>query len=144
MKAMFPMLFCLLFLLACQNDTATDKQDTTDTFSTAGQSKDKPSNIKGATVDYDALSRAYCKCAEHTVSINEKLKTLSKSKDTADFDAMLPEADKAFKDAMECCRDAKFEQTTEKIDQKKLFEPLKKLCPSLPSQLMLKMVTEIK
>ncbi|MFT4666911.1 MAG: hypothetical protein ACI8YQ_002691 [Polaribacter sp.] len=144
MKAMFPMLFCLLFLFACQNDTTTDKQGTTDTFPAADKSKEEPSNIDAAAIDYDALSTAYCKCAEHTVSINEKLKALSKDSDSAAFDAMLPEADKAFKDAMECCRDAKFQQTTEEVDQKKLFEPLKKRCPDLPSQLILKMVTEIK
>ncbi len=143
MKAMFPMLFCFLFLFACQNDTTTDKQSTTDT-SSAEQENEKPSNINATAIDYTALSASYCKCAEHTVSINEKLKTLSKGNDSAAFDAMLPEADKAFKDAMECCRDAKFQQTTGKVDQKKLFKPLKETCPNLPSQLMLKMVTEIK
>lgn len=143
MKAMFPMLFCLLFLFACQSDSASGKESPA-TTDTSEQSQEKPSNVTTAEIDYEALSTAYCKCAEHTVSINKKLEALSKGSDSAAFDALLPEADKAFKDAMECCREAKFEQTTKKVNQKKLFKPLKEKCPNLPSQLMLKMVTEIK
>jgi hypothetical protein len=102
------------------------------------------SNVKAAPINYNTLADAYCKCAAHTVSVNEKLKKLMDNNDTAAFDAMLPEAEKAFKDAMECCRNAKFQQTTAEVEQKKLFPPLKKACPDLPQQLMLKMVTEIK
>ena len=106
--------------------------------------KELAPNVEVAPINYITLADAYCKCAAHTVSINEKLKQLNDSNDTAAFEAMLPEADKAFKDAMECCRDAKFHQSTGAVDQKKLFKPLKETCPDLPNQLMLKMVTEIK
>jgi hypothetical protein len=102
------------------------------------------SNVKAAPINYNTLAEAYCKCAEHTVGVNKKLKKLMDDNDTAAFEAMLPEAEKAFKDAMECCRNAKFQQTTAEVEQKKLFPPLKKACPDLPQQLMLKMVTEIK
>ena len=158
-------IFCFFFLLllACNNESAANSEDAATTSTTVddpkaktpeaplvnsspstSSNKDPESNIKAAPIDYNALAKAYCKCAENTVSVNDKLAKLMESGDNAAFEAMLPAAEKAFKDAMDCCRNAKFQQSTAVVDQKKLFKPLKKICPNLPNQLMLKMVTEIK
>ncbi|MFK7809675.1 MAG: hypothetical protein AB8F74_17855 [Saprospiraceae bacterium] len=140
------LLFFALFLVtACNNATTTDKTNKKGTSSLIENKDSKPAEpIETASIDYKKLADAYCACAEHTVSINNKLKKSLDSDDTVAFEALLPEADKAFKDAMECCRNAKFEQTTGAADQKKLLKLLKNTCSNLPEQLMLKMVTEIK
>ncbi len=115
------------------------------TESSPSSGTEKETGTTPVAINYLTLATAYCKCAEHTVSINNKLAKLMESGDNTAFEAMLPEADKAFKGAMECCRKAKSQQvTTAAIDQQKLFKPLKNACPDLPKQLMLKMVTEIK
>ena len=162
---------CLL-LLACNGDQAAKSDKTanasdsaitevkTEGTNTSGVStsplerdnetkaKSKEANtdkaVTPAAINYTVLAEAYCGCAKNTVSVNDKLAKLMDSGDNAAFEALLPEAEKAFKDAMACCRKAKETQSTAAVDQKKLFKPLKKLCPELPKQLMAKMVTEIK
>ena len=144
--------------MACNNEPTDSSTDTKPPVKTeepktetpkvpvdnSSSDKEPVTNIQAAPIDYDALAKAYCKCAENTVSINDKLAKLMESGDNAAFEALLPAAEKAFNEAMDCCRNAKFQQSTAAVDQKKLFKPLKKICPNLPNQLMLKMVTEIK
>lgn len=161
MKTIACLMCCaFFFLFSCSNETKTaEEQISTEPVTqpssvttnpidngVSEKSKDQPpsSNVTAAPIDYNNLADAYCNCASNTVTVNNKLKSLMEANDTEAFEAMLPAADKAFKDAMECCKSAKFEQSTATVDQQKLFKPLKKACPDLPQQLMLKMVTEIK
>jgi len=144
MKAIHFILYCaLFFLLSCNNDNTTSNNISPNNSSTKQNEKGE-SNIKAAPIDYKTLSEAYCKCAENTVNVSSKLKKLMDDNEIEAFDALLPAADKAFKEAMECCRDAKFQQTMGAVDQKKLLKPLKANCPELPKQLVMKMMTEIK
>lgn len=169
MKALqtFAILILSVLIVACGNSsdaeqsttatsteqTATETQQTTSTEATPSTEKTpekrntstkQTETSPPAKLDYNLLSDAYCKCSENTVSINNDLAKLMDAGDNAAFEAMLPKAEKAFKEAMDCCKKAKESQSSDKVDQQKLFKPLKKICPDLPKQLMLKMVTEIK
>ena len=124
----------LTFLLACSNNSSAN----------AEQSDNTTTDVKPASgeLDYQALADAYCKCSEPTVAINNQMEALIHTDGDA-FEKLVPKADKAFKDAIACCKDAKAKQTTGKIDNKILIKPLKQTCPDLPGQLVLKLVTEI-
>ncbi len=125
----------LTFLLACSNSSTADSGNSDD-------KKDEPTSASSGQLDYQVLADAYCKCSEPTVAINNQMEALIHT-DSDAFDKLVPKADKAFKEAIACCREAKAKQTTGKIDNKILIKPLKQTCPDLPAQLVLKLVTEI-
>ena len=97
-----------------------------------------------AEVDYDKLIQDYCNCCENTVEINQQMERLIDAQSSPEFEKLVPKADKAFKDALNCCKEAKLSQTSGEIDQRKMIKLLKGECPNLPTQLVLKLVTEIK
>ncbi len=125
----------LTFLLACTNTSTADSEKSDD-------KKDESTSATSGQLDYQVLADAYCNCSEPTVAINNQMKELIET-DSEAFDKLVPKADKAFKEAIACCWEAKKNQTTEKIDNKKLLKLLKQTCPDLPALLLSKLVTEI-
>ncbi len=97
-----------------------------------------------ANVDYQTLAKDYCNCAERTIQVNKKIAAAMDSSDNATFEELLPQAEEAFNEAMDCCRKAKARQTANTLDQKKLSRSLNKNCPDLPSRLSQQMTTQIK
>ena len=120
------MLLALFFATSCTSGDANSASSSQAVnTSPSGSTTDAPPR----PLDYESLAAAYCKCAENTVSINQRLASLMDAGDTETFESLLPEAEQAFKDAMECCRKAKAEQSPAPIEKQKLAKPLKKCLP---------------
>jgi len=136
-------LLSIAFLLSC-GDTASE------------ENSNEPATIEdlmpaeteaNKTVDYQALADAYCKCSEHTVAINDRMKRLMDLNipENPELEKLYPVADKAFKKAVDCSQEAKNRQTSGKIDAKLLVKPLKNACSDIPASLVMKLlVTDIK
>ena len=94
MKVIYSLVcFFLLLVLACANEpsASTENNNTPvtvvapETPVESSSAKERSSviekepapNVEVAPINYITLADAYCKCAAHTVSINEKLKQLN-------------------------------------------------------------------
>ena len=141
-QLLYPFILLLLFFTACQSEGTTGNKVKAEASSSAKEEL-PASNVEAAPLDYKVLAEAYCNCAAPTIAINKQLEKLMNEKKDKAFEALLPDAERAFKEAMRCCRKAKFGQSPRKVNKKKLLKPLKKKCPDLPKQLILKMVMEI-
>jgi len=135
----------ITFLVACGGDT-TNEQNNNQLATIEDLTPPEETN-ENSVIDYQALADAYCKCSEHTVEINDKMKRLMEMTvpDNAELEKLYPKVDRAFKKAIECSREAKEKQTSGEISNKLLVKPMKQTCPDLPSSLVMKLlVTDIK
>jgi len=135
----------ITFLVACGGDT-TNEQNNNQLATIEDLTPPEETN-ENSVIDYQALADAYCKCSEHTVEINDKMKNLMDQNlaNNPELDKLYPKAEKAFKKAIDCAREAKEKQTSGEIDNKQLVKPLKTTCRDLPAALVMKLlVTDIK
>ncbi len=136
-------LLSFVFLFACGNKSTEQNNNELATIEDLAP----PVSEASEDIDYQALADAYCKCSEHTVEINEKMKRMMEMKnpDNTELEKLYPKVDRAFKKAIECAREAKAKQTSGKVDEKILVRVLKKACRNLPASLVMKLlITDIK
>jgi hypothetical protein len=122
MKKIISFLFLLLLFSNCKNDSSAPKE---------------------ASINYAHLAEAYCKCAQKSIQLNEKMKTLLASEDNEAFQALVPEVSEAFSKSIDCCQAAKTSHTTEDLDKQKLGGLLKKDCSEMPSRLVLEVLKKV-
>ncbi len=136
-------LLSITFLFACGGTIPEQNNEKLATIEDLTPAESEENKV----IDYQTLADAYCKCSEHTVEINDKMKRLMEMNipDNAELEKLYPKVDRAFKKAIECSRAAKEKQTSGAISNKMLVKPLKETCPQLPSALVMKLlVTDIK